>query len=491
MQEERNELENIDDNKKNKTAKNVILIALSNICNIIGGCLLAFLVPAMMKDVNEYAYYKTFALYVMYITLLHFGLNDGIFIKYAGTSYEDLDKPKFTAFTRLLFISQTIIASVFIILATVVFSGVNRYIFILVGANILGVNVINYFEYISQIASRFKLVAIGNVCKGLLTIISICVLLLLNKIKGYHPTYIVVSLVVVGVNIAVALAYVIKYRKITFAKGDRISKHKEELKGIYKTGFVAILSAFIAQLIFVCDQQTVKILFTNEEFGLYAFAYNIVTLIIIASQAASAVLFPTLNKATEEEACLNYPSNNATMLSIMALMMVLYFPLYLALYYYLPAYRDSLIILRVILPGLFISSVVSVIKGNMYKRLGHVKRFLVYAIIILFISIGFNLGTYFIFKDKNVNTMALISLSSVIVIFMWYILAEVFLIRKYKVKWFKNVLYILLICASYYACFLIKNIYLSGLTYLGGFLIITFLLYFKEWKASIDKKKKE
>lgn len=490
MQQEREELK-IDDSKKNKTAKNVILIALSNICNIIGGCLLAFLVPAIMKDVSEYAYYKTFALYASYITLLHFGLNDGIFIKYAGTSYDDLDKPKFIAFTRLLFLSQIIVASVFIVLATVVFSGVNRYIFILVGANILGVNVINYFEYISQIASRFKLVALGNVCKGLFTIISICVLLLLNKTKGFHPSYIVISLIVVGVNVLIALAYVIKYRKLTFAKGDRIKKHQSELKDIYKTGFISILSAFIAQLIFVCDQQTVKILFTNEEFGIYAFAYNIVTLIIIASQAASAVLFPTLNKSTQEEVCTNYPNNVSTMLRVMALMMALYFPLYAALYYALPAYRDSLIILRVILPGLFISSTISVINGNMYKRLGHVKRFLVYAIIILLISIGFNLATFFIFKDKNVNVMALISLSSVIVIFMWYILTEQFLIRKYKVKWVKNLIYILLITAAYYLCFFVKKIYLSAMLYLAFYLIITLVLYLKELKKIIDKIRKE
>lgn len=483
-EESSEELEKYDDTKKNSgVLKNIILIGFSNVCNIIAGVLLAILVPKIMAK-TEYGYYKTFTLYASYLGLLHFGICDGVFLKYAGKNFDDLDKKKFGVFTRVLFASQLIISVILILVGLIFLPKLYKVIFLLLAIDLLGVNITTYYELISQVTSRFKMVALRNVVKGMLTIISVAVLLVLYKAMGYSPSYIVVSACVVGVNVILSLWYVISYRSITFGHFDKVRDHKDEIKELYKVGIILLLSSFVTNLIFAADQQTVNILFSTEEYAAYAFAYNMVSLITIASNAASVVLFPTLNKTNDETIKNNYSTLNSNMLMFMALAMISYFPIDVFVTYFLPKYTDSLIIFRVIMPGLFISSCVTVIKGNIYKKFDHIKRYLVYAIIVLILSIITNIIAYNICKS-----MTAISIASVITLVIWYMLTEGYMIKKYHVKFVKNALYIILICASYYLCFLIKNIYISFVIYLACYLVITIPLYFNEIKNIINKKR--
>ena len=65
---------------------------------------------------------------------------------------------------------------------------------------------------------------------------------------------------------------------------------------------------------------------------------------------------------------------------------------------------------------------------------------------------------------------------------VWYILTDVYLIRKYKVKNTKNTVYMLLQVAIFYAVTFINILWLSAIVYLAAFVITLLCFYFKEVK---------
>lgn len=109
--------------------------------------------------------------------------------------------------------------------------------------------------------------------------------------------------------------------------------------------------------------------------------------------------------------------------------LAVYFPLAWFVGWYLPDYEGSLPIFRVILPGLAMSSCVTIVMHNYYKTMGENSRFFRQAFSILGLSIVADVLAYLVWR-----TPIAISLSSVIVIGAWYLMSESFLVKKMAIK---------------------------------------------------------
>jgi O-antigen/teichoic acid export membrane protein len=465
--------------KKRIAIRNIIIVAISNIISLAAGVLTGFLLPKIMDKV-DYSSYKTFTLYTSYIGVLHFGICDGIYLKYAGSTYDELEKSKFGVFTRFFYIVETILAAITILVGLFFLPGVYKFTAIFVGVNILAYNAITYYELISQATQRFKLVSLRNVIRASILIVVIGVLAALYFFNGFKPSYYLYTTIFLSINIVLMLWYMITYRKITFGHFDPFAKHKAELKGLYKVGFILLICNFITQVLFIVDQQFVNILFDEIDFANYAFAYSLVQLILVAINAVSVVIFPTLNKTSDENVKSNYSVLNTYLIVFMSLAIVVYYPLHWFVGFFLENYVESLPIFRIILPGILISASITAIKANIYKKLKHILLFLIMALSMLAFSILINIAAYFAFKS-----MFAISVATVITNAIWYIITELFLIIKYKVKWIKNLVFLILIISTYYLLYLVPNIYIGGAIYLVVYVILVAILFRKEMKDAL------
>lgn len=473
--------------KKRIAIRNIIIVAISNIISLAAGVLTGFLLPKIMDKV-DYSSYKTFTLYTSYIGVLHFSICDGIYLKYAGSTYDELEKSKFGVFTRFFYIVETILSAITILVGVFFLQGVYKFTAIFVGVNILAYNAITYYELISQATQRFKLVSLRNVIRASILIVVIGILSALYFFNGFKPSYYLYTTIFLSINIVLMLWYMITYRKITFGHFDTFKQHKTELKGLYKVGFILLICNFITQVLFIVDQQFVNILFDEIDFANYAFAYSLVQLILVAINAVSVVIYPTLNKTSDENVKSNYSIINTYLIVFMSLAIVVYYPLHWFVGFFLNNYVESLPIFRIILPGILISASITAIKANIYKKLKHIPLFLIMALIMLAFSIGINFAAYFMFKS-----MFAISVATVITNAIWYIVTELFLIIKYKVKWVKNFIFLILIIAAYYLVYLVPNIYIGGAIYFVVLIILVAILFRNEMKEALKIfiKKKE
>lgn len=474
----------LNENKKQRFLKNVLVVLISNLFSVVSGVLIGFIIPKVL-GVSEYGYYKTFTLYCSYIGILHFGFVDGIYLKYAGKKYEDLDKRAFRSYTRFLLLLESSI-SLFGLLISFFFLRSDYFLIILfVSLNILATNVITYFEFISQVTMRFKRMTVRNVIRCSLNIISVSVLFLLYTFG--HATiynYVYVA-IVLSINYILALWYVVSYRQIVFGKSNGFKQEKDALTFFFKVGIPLLLSNLVAQFIFVVDQQFVNVVFDNNTYSVYAFAYNMIGLITIATGAVSTVLYPTLKTMNEETITKNYAKINSLLLMFVALCLIAYYPLVFIVNRFLPNYNGSLITFLIILPGVLISSSIAVIKYNCYKTFGKINTYFVKSVAALAVAVAADIVAYSVFK----NTVS-VSVVSIFVLLFWYMLVELYFVRTYRVKWVKNLLYIILIVGAFYGISFLPNVYLGAGTYFLAYLLITVCLFRKEIKELRNRTKR-
>lgn len=468
-----------------KILSNIIVVIFSNLLTTLSGVLIGFIIPKIM-GVTDYGYYKTFTLYASYIGLFHFGFMDGIYLYYAGKKYNDLDKKKFRTFTHFLFLVTTAITLAFVLTGTIL-SGINiGIILIFVGLDVLTSLMTNYYEFIIQVTMQFKKLSFRSVLNTSLKIISVVGLYLLYKFADmaiYYWMYIICYLVI---KYILTFWYVFTYRDITFGKGVKFNEVKSEIFNFYKIGFPLLVANLVSQFIFTVDQQVVNIFFDVDTYSTYAFAYSMINLITIATSAISTVLYPTLKTMDESRVKEDYSKLNAILLVFVSFCLLSYFILVPFVSYFLKDYIPSLTSFRIILPGVLISSSISVIKYNCYKKYNKIGNYFIKSVIVLVIAIAADLIVYYIFKSTNA-----ISIISIFVLLLWYILVEFYFIRNHHVNWIRNLTYMVLSIACFYGCTFIPNIWIGLCAYILCFLGLTFAIYNKKLIDMISKSVKK
>lgn len=456
---------------KKKFITNISLVLISNIVSLLSGVLVGFIIPKIM-GVSEYGYYRTFTLYSSYIGLLHFGFLDGIYLRYAGKKYEEIDKAKFRAYTRFLIIMEAMISAILIAVSFAFIKSDYYLIIIFVSLNVFVTNVTMYYEYICQLTMKFKRSTIRNIIKCSFDMISVVVLFLLytfNDVVIYNYIYVII---VLSINYALLLWYFITYRELTLGKAAKFKEMIKDYLILFKVGIPLLLANLVAKLLFVADQQVVNVLFDNDTYSTYAFAYTLISLITVATGSISVVLFPTLKTLNKDSIATKYTAINAYLLIFVAFCLIVYFPLEVFIRNVLPEYYLSMATFLIIVPGVMISSSISVIKFNCYKLFDKINSYFIKSVIILALSVVANIVVYLIFKDTKS-----ISMVSIGVLLVWYLVVEYYFIKEFKVKWLNNFIYMVVIIAGFYGATFIPNIYLAGVSYLGYFLVITAILY--------------
>lgn len=468
--------------RKNTIVKNILKVSLSNIIQIISGVLVGFLLPKMLS-VTDYGYFKTFTLYATYVGLFHFGIADGIYLKYGGCSFDELDKTKFRFYSKFFAFFEFFIALLIAAISIFTLPSDLRFIFIFLAIFLFFNNITNYFQIISQITGKFNELSLRNIIQSFLTIAFIISLFLMAKFSSFILSYKIYTIIHVSITVFLSIWYIFTYRKIVFGKSLSLKYGWKDILYFIKIGFPLLIANLASSLIMTLDRQFVNILFDTEVYAIYAFAYNMLNLVTTATSAISTVLYPYLKKESDDSLKENYSRLCSYILILVFFMIISYYPLCFIVDNFLPKYHDSLIIFRVIFPGLAISSVITIVMHNYYKTTGKNFLYFIKTLIILAISIIANLIAYFLFK-----TPISISRASIITILLWYYYIEFYFVKTYKVKWIKNSLYMIISILVFYCITFIENYYIGFFVHLFIFLAITAIFYWKDIRLLLKMK---
>lgn len=466
-----------------KFRKDLIMVITSNCIVLFGSILTGFIIPKLL-GVMEYGYYKTFSLYLGYAPLLHFGFVDGIQLRYAGKEYEELKTDKFRRYTHFFLLFQIIISFLIILMAILLGTGKFRFLFVLLGINVFSANVTMYFQYVSQSTMRFKELSWRKILLTVSRIILILGLVVLSYLQVL--TKITSEIYVVGlvlIDLFLTIWYAVTYREIIFGTVAKISECRRDILDFLKNGIVLTVSFETARIIFTLDRQFVSLLYDTSTYGIYSFAYNLVAMVTTIVGAVSLVLFPRLKQMDRESVVKTFPIGMAaiSMVSFAALMG--YQPLRVIIKWFLPNYAYALGYLRIIFPGLALSSCINVIMFTYYKALDAQKVYFKVCCVVLMISAALNMGAYLIF-----GTPEAISAVSIVSLLIWYLYCEIFFIRCHSVKWKKNLIYILACMSMFYVSSMVVQSQLAGWLLYSFFFIMVTVCFYKSELQTFSKR---
>lgn len=450
-------------------ARNVMLITCSNLIRFLANVVMTLLVPAILGTEN-YGFYKTFTLYLTYFGIFNLGFIDGIYLKFGGVDYESLDKSKFRMYTRFLFILELIVTILIFIFAVSALDGGEAIVFVFLALNMIAVQFTTYFQQISQITSRFSKQAIYDIIYSVVTLIIVGIIFFTGS-----SSYALFLSLIVGGNYLLLIWYIANYISLIKGENVKIKNSFSEIIKLMQIGIPLMISNLASQFILNMDRQIVSIFYSESEYGIYAFAYQILNVINIFISAISLVLYPLLKKQGEENLKKSYSDSNSFILILVYVCLTGVFPLVLIIQNlsFLSDYMASIPIVKIVFPVVAFTACISVIKHNYYKSLDKNNVYFIKSLVMLVISIVSNLVAYFCFKS-----MKAISVASIISMIIWYLDTELYMVKKYKVKFVKNLIYLLLMLGVYYLCmYLIPNLWIGMCIYGLIVLIVSFVLY--------------
>lgn len=464
------------------TIKYILKVSISNICSLIAGVLIGFLIPKIM-GLEDYANYKIYSLYVTYLAFLSLGFGDGIYLKYSGIDKDKLDKTELNAQLRKYY-AQLAIGFLITVLAAFFVNEKYKFIIFALAFTILSSQITAVHQSLSLLTSSFGEYSLRIVIKSILSVVLVFILFGLYKYKGCDVQYQYFVVGTLMIEYVTAFWYVWTYREFNFCKNSKSYICKTPYKSILAIGFPLLLSNMAASIFLNLDRQFVSVLFKASDYAVYAFAYNMMTLITTMTSAISLVVFPTMKKAkiVNIKAFLNKYMGVFSLFMLLSL--CLYFPLCIFIPFFLPKYIQALEIFRIVLPGIMFSSTVSVLLINMYKIENRMMSYLIRTLISIGISALLN---YIAFK--MFHSYYAISWASIISLFVWYLMTLMFFVRKYRVKWLRSTITMLLGCLIFYvttSCFDKRYIF-SGVIYIVLILIVGILF----WGKTIINTKKE
>jgi len=449
----------------NQSSINSILeVFFSNFFKFLSSLIIIFILPNLL-GVENYGFYKVFLLYLSYLGIFHFGFIDGIYLKYGGNKLENLDQVKFRTYFFFFFVFQLIIYLFLTILILSFLTSQRLIIYLFVLVNLIPINVTTYFQFISQITFRFNEYSKRLYFLSILNLISVFLLYFFNL-----TNYIYILAFSTLTNVILFSQYLYTYRNFIFGVRIKLKLFLKDIFELFALGIPLLLSNFATIILLSLDRLFIEFFFNILSFSIYAFSYSILVLINLVVSSISTVLYPVFKKIDKLTLSKSYSGFNLLINSIVFLGLFIYFPIYIFLPTFLPNYAESLSIIRIALPTLVFTSIITALTHNIYKVFNNNKQFFLIGLITIISLLLFLYITFYYFPSiENLAYTTLFGMA------FWFVLLHEFMKKKYSIPYFKNFIISILLVGIYLFLTTSENIYLSGFLYLVIYL--AFILF--------------
>lgn len=400
---------------------NVGLSVIAQIISLITSFVLGFIVPKFIDEL-QYSYWQVFLLYLTYTGIFHFGLLDGIILRYSQYDYEELDKARIRSQFHFLLVLNTLTGILITIIASFLTKGVYFQIVILVCIGIVTKNLFMYTSYIYQITNRIKgyamVVITQRVIYGLMVVI-----LLILKVQNFY-WYCIADLI--G-DILGSLFGMINLKELYFGKGFSVQEIFKEVGKNIAAGVLLLIANLASSFLIGGAKMAVQWRWDELVFGKVAFGFSALGLFSNFVTAISVVLFPSLKRMKEEELPDLYGKIRNVISPLLFLVMIAFFPMCWVLELWLPKYTESLAYLGVLLPIVIFSSKVSLLTNNYLKAYRKERTMLWINVICVVLGMAMFLICAYLLNDLD-----LLLYSVVLIILIRSIVSEIVVMKIIK-----------------------------------------------------------
>lgn len=377
-------------NKVKSVTKNISYTLSSNLLSLLVSMLITLFLPRVL-GVESYGYYQLYLFYVSYVGFLHFGWCDGIYLRYGGDRYKELDYPLFRGQFYSLFFSQLIISIIFttFILFSSGLDSDKIFILMCTMLNIIILNLRTFSVFVLQATNRMKDYSIIVISDRILYIIMVFSLLLFG-IKTFY-LYIICDVLAKLFSLFLSM---VKTHDIT--KPIRpITWDMSEIFTNIKVGINLMLANVASILIIGIVRFGVQIGWDISTFGKVSLTLSISNMLMVFVNAVSLAIFPLLKRENKDNYVNIYNLTRTVLMPVIFIVLLSYYPLKLILGVWLPEYSESIRYMAIVFPMVVFEAKTSLLTNTYLKALRKEKLILriniltvIFSVILTFIIIN-------------------------------------------------------------------------------------------------------
>ncbi|WP_312460628.1 hypothetical protein [Proteiniclasticum sp.] len=409
--------------------KNFSYTFTSNIISLVISTLIVVVIPKLI-GVEMYGYWQLYIFYSSYVGFMHFGWNDGIYLRYGGKEYGDLKREQFFSQFYMLLGSQMVIGTVLYIVSLALdFGPDRRFILQMTAVCLVLNNVRGMLTFILQATNRFKEYAKITILDRLLYVLFIVGFLFLN-LRDYRY---MIGADLLGKGLSLAYAMWVS-REIVLLKLSRFQWTLKETWNNISAGIMLMLSSIASMLIIGIVRFGIEQGWSVGVFGKVSLTLSISNLFMTFINAIGLILFPLLRRTDESRYKDLYLTMRSLLMPILLGVLVLYHPIRVVLSSWLPQYTDSLLYMAILFPISVYEGKMSLLIITYLNTMRKERQMLLINLVTLAVSLTTTVVTTYVLG----NLVAAI-LTIPVLLALRSILAEVYLTKKLGISVLKDI----------------------------------------------------
>ncbi|KAB2494536.1 oligosaccharide flippase family protein [Priestia endophytica] len=452
-------------NKILSIIRNLSYTFISNFLSLFISTLVVLILPKII-GVEDYGYWQLYLFYISYVGFLHFGWSDGVYLRYGGKEYKDLNKSLLGSQFYMLCIMQLLIAIVLIIISYSSTGDSNKsFILRMIAVCIVIVNTRSILLFVLQGTNRIKEFAKVTILEQ----VSYFIILMLFLMVGMENFGILIAADLMGKLLSLVTA--IYYCKdIVILRFSHLKVNfKEAIKNI-SVG-IRVMFAYIASLLVVgVARFGIERTWDIVTFGKISLILSISRMLMVFINAIGIVLFPILKRVNQQNLSIIYVNIRDLLMILLLGILIIFYPLKEVLSTWLPSYKESFLYLSILFPMIVFEGKMALLINTYLKTLRKETLMLKINLLALLVSVILTSITTVILKNLDLTVLSIL-----IVLCVRSIVSEIVIANILKINVYKDLFLELLLTTIFMLTGWLMNSWKIVLIYSVAYILYLFL----------------
>ena len=398
-------------NKRKYFFKSISNVTLVNMFSMLITAFLTVVLPRYITKV-DYGVWQLFVFYQGYLGFLHFGWNDGIYLRYGGKPYSELNKRSFCSQFWMQIIFEMILSmTIYYIVKSQ--DALNSFVLWQLAMNAVVLNSRYMLIYILQATARIKEYSRVLFVDRFVYILIIIITIILAELKY--------SMLIYAETVSKVLAYLLAIyycKDIVFNKLRGWKIECVEIVENVRVGIKIMLSNIASILVIGIIRFGIEQNWGVEIFGEISLTITLSQLFITFITNIGMVIFPILKQMDQVQMKRMYSALNICLSVFLLCGMVLYYPGSILLRLWLPEYQESIKYMGLLLPICYYESKMGLLNNTYMKALRAEKKIMLINCSTMGLAILFSV--FFSFGLKNLTLSVLAILLLILIRCNWF-----------------------------------------------------------------------
>lgn len=372
--------------------RNIGYAVASNSAALVVSLASVLLLPKVLS-IADYGYWQLYLLLAGFVGLANLGLNDGVFLRYGGTSFDDLNRPVIAGVFWLVLSSTVAIGAVGVAMAYA-YGGPYTWVLVCVSLAVPVTNARSLLLFVLQATNRIGSYALGSVVDRVLFSLGLLSLLLFPGLGvGWLFS---ADLVARAVSVGLACLLCIS---ILVAWPGPLSEVLREAGRSIRAGSKLLIAGVASQGILGVIRISVERRWGIEAFGNVALVLSAVHFFSAFITAVALALFPWLRTLERSRLPQIYLPFRDVLTAAGFGLMLLYAPLILAFEAWFPQYGDAGRFMVALFPLVIYEAKISLVMTTYLNVVRRERELLIVNLIAFGVSCVVAIAVFTVFDD--------------------------------------------------------------------------------------------